>query len=94
MESNKPGTSGIWLLGGFALGAAFALLIATETGEGTRRKLATQAQRGRKALSESGQDILDQGRDLYLRGRELAEEAADMFERSRQIAEKKIVDYI
>ena len=93
MDRNDAGTSALWFLGGAALGAAVALLLTPETGENARRKLTSQAKRGQKALSESGQEIIEKGRELYERGRELAEEAADIFERGRKIAEKKVNDY-
>ncbi|MBV9265839.1 MAG: YtxH domain-containing protein [Acidobacteriaceae bacterium] len=94
MERNDTGTGLLWFAGGVVLGAAVALLIAPESGEDTRRRLRKQAERGRKALSNSSQEIVDRGRELYERGREIAEEAADMFERGRQIAEKRINDAI
>ncbi len=93
MENNN-GAGWAWFAGGIILGAAVALLLAPEAGEGTRRKLTKQASRGRKALSESSQDIVERGRELYERGRELAEEAAELFERGRSIAEKNIQDAI
>lgn len=89
MDQNNSGKVFVWFLSGAALGAVVALILAPAAGEETRRELAKQAKRGRKALSESGQDILDRSRELYERGREVAEEAAEMFERGRQIAEKK-----
>jgi gas vesicle protein len=89
LNENNNGKLIAWFLGGAALGAVVALVLAPAAGEDTRRQLARQAQRGRKVLSESGQDFLDRGRDLYERGREVAEEAAQMFERGRQLAEKK-----
>lgn len=94
MERNDAGTMALWFLGGAVLGGAVALLLAPESGSRTRRKLASQAKRGRKAISESGQDIIEKGRELYERGREMAEEAADLFERGRQIAEKNVNDYV
>jgi gas vesicle protein len=92
LERNDTGTALIWFAGGALLGAAVALLLAPQTGEDTRRQLKDQAERGRKALSESSQEIVQRGRELYERGREIAEEAADLFERGRQIAEKRIND--
>jgi gas vesicle protein len=94
LERNNTGTMLVWLAGGALLGAAVALLLAPETGKKTRRKLAKQAERGRKAFSGSSQEIIDKGRELYERGREIAEEAADLFERGRSIAEKTINDAI
>ena len=91
MERESSSSSmAIWFVGGALLGAAVAVLLAPESGNGTRRKLVTQAERGRKSLLESGQDLFEKGRELYERGREIAEEAAVMFERGRSIAEKTI----
>ncbi len=84
----------VWFVGGAVLGAVVALLLAPESGERTRSKLADQAERGRKTLLESGQELFDKGRELYERGREIAEDAAEMFERGRRIAEKNIDERI
>jgi gas vesicle protein len=90
LAQNNGGTAIAWFIGGAVLGAAVALLLAPGSGEETRRMLAKQAKKSRKILSESSQDVVDKGRELYERGRELAEEAADLFEKGRRIAEKKI----
>jgi gas vesicle protein len=90
LAENNSGTVIAWFIGGAALGAAAALLFAPGTGEETRRKLVDQAAKGRKAFTESSQDVIDRGRELYERGRDLAEEAADLFEKGRNIAEKKV----
>jgi gas vesicle protein len=92
LESNNTGTFVLWFVGGAMLGAAVALLLAPDSGKQTRRKLAKQAQRGRKVVSESSQEIVDRGRELYERGRDIAEQAADLFERGRRVAEKTISD--
>ena len=84
----------VWFAGGIVLGAAVALLLAPESGAGIRRKLGDQAERGRKTILESGQELFERGRELYERGRELAEDAAEMFERGRRIAEKKVDERI
>ena len=84
----------MWFVGGAILGGAVALLLAPESGEHTRRKLARQAERGKQSFLESSQDLFERGRELYERGREIAEDAAAMFERGRQIAEKTIDDRI
>jgi gas vesicle protein len=89
MDDNKGSLVG-WFIAGTVLGAAVALLLAPEAGHRTRRKLAKQAERGRKTLVESGQEIIERGRELYERGREIAEDAAELFERGRKIAEKQI----
>lgn len=92
-RDNTAGLIG-WFLAGALVGAGVALLMAPEAGEGTRRKLMGQADRGRKTLLESGQEIFERGRELYERGREIAEEAAELFERGRRIAEKTIDERI
>ncbi len=90
MERNTGSNMTIWFVSGALLGAAVALLLAPESGERVRTKLADQAERGRKSLLESGQELFEKGRELYERGREIAEDAAVMFERGRSIAEKNI----
>lgn len=94
MARSDSGTTALWFFGGLALGGAVTLLIASDAGRKTGRQLFAQAQRGRRVLSDSSQEIIEKGRELYERGRELAEEAADMFERGREIAEKKVIDYV
>lgn len=90
MERDSNGAIILWFVTGAALGAGVALLLAPQSGERTRRKLVKQAEKGRKALAESSQDIISRGRELYERGREIAEETAELFERGREIVEKKI----
>lgn len=85
--AQEYGSKAVWFMAGIAIGATVALLYAPATGEDTRRQLARKAQRGREALTDSGSDLLDRGRDMYERGRKLADEAADMFERGRKIVE-------
>lgn len=92
-RNNGAGVIG-WLVVGAVLGAAVALLMAPEAGERTRRRLTDQAERGRKTLLQSSQEIFERGRELYERGREIAEDAAEMFERGRRIAEKTIDERI
>jgi gas vesicle protein len=92
-RDNTGGLIG-WLVVGAILGGAVALLLAPESGARTRRKLAKEAERGRKSLLASGQDLFERGRELYERGREIAEDAIDMFERGRKIAEKTIDERI
>jgi gas vesicle protein len=92
-RDNTAGVVG-WMVVGVVLGAAVALLLAPEAGARTRRKLVDQAEKGRKTILESGQEIFERGRELYERGRAIAEDAAEIFERGRRIAEKKIDERI
>lgn len=94
MERTNNSNMTLWFIGGALLGTVVALLLAPESGEGTRRKLINQAERGRKSLIESGQELFEKGRELYERGREIAEDAAQLFERGRGIAEKTIDERI
>ena len=88
-RDNNVGMVG-WFIGGALLGAAVALILAPESGTRMRRRIASQAERGRKTIVESGQELFERGRELYERGREIAEDAAEMFERGRRIAEKQV----
>ncbi|MBV9761092.1 MAG: YtxH domain-containing protein [Acidobacteriaceae bacterium] len=94
MARDNSGSLVGWLVVGAILGGAVALLLAPESGERTRRKLMQGAERGRKGLLESGQELFERGREWYERGRDIAEEAIDMFERGRKIAEKTIDERI
>jgi len=87
MASNNSASSAVWFLTGAALGAAVALLYAPQTGEETRKLIGKKTREGAGALSETGRDMIDKGRDMFERGRKMADEAADMFERGRKIVE-------
>ncbi len=94
MERESNGAVIGWFVGGVVLGAVAALLIAPQSGSRTRQLLGERAEKGRKSLMESSQDIVARGRELYERGREIADEAAELFERGRRIAEKTVDDRI
>ncbi len=94
MERENRGAVVAWFIGGAVLGAAVAILMAPQSGEGTRKTLKKQADKGRKTILASSQDVVARGRELYERGREIAEETAELFERGRRIAEKTIEDRI
>ena len=85
----EEGTGGkvVWFVAGIAIGATIALLYAPASGEETRRKLAKTAVKGRAALADSGEEMLDRGKELYEKGRKMADDAAEMFERGRKIVE-------
>lgn len=92
MDRNSQATMWGWFLGGAALGGAVALLLAPKAGAKTRAIVADQAERGRKSLLQTGQEVFEKGRELFERGREIVDEAAQFLEKSRRIAEKTVED--
>ncbi len=77
-----------WFVGGTLAGIGLALLFAPAAGAETRRRIADKTANSREALSGSGQDMIERGRELYERGRQIVDEAAEMFERGRQLMEE------
>lgn len=73
-----------WFLIGAAAGAGVALLYAPQSGEETRRYLATKAEKGREVVAESGREIFEKGKDLLEKGRKIAEDASELIERGRK----------
>jgi gas vesicle protein len=74
-----------WFLTGAAIGATVAVLYAPKSGRETRRYLSHKTQQGREAVSQTGSELVDAGRDVFERGRKLVEDAADLFERGRRL---------
>ena len=87
MSENHTGKI-VWLLTGAAIGATIALLYAPSSGEDTRRFLTKKVRKGKRALAEASEDIVEKGRDYYERGRRLADDAAEMFDRGRRLVER------
>lgn len=86
-ESGDNTPRAVWFLAGIAVGATVALLYAPASGQVTRRRIGRAASKGKDALAETGQDMIDRGRELYERGRKMADEAAEMFDRGRKLVE-------
>jgi gas vesicle protein len=74
-----------WFLTGAAIGVATGMLLAPKSGRDTRRYLSKKTHQGREAVSQTGSDLVDAGRDVFERGRKLVEDAADLFERGRRL---------
>ena len=74
-----------WFLTGAIIGATIAVLYAPKSGKDTRKYIAETAQAGRHAMTDTGKDIVDAGREMFERGRQLVEDAADLFERGRKL---------
>lgn len=87
MAQEDNGSKLIWFFAGAAIGATVALLYAPQSGVDTRRLIGDKARTGKDALTESGHQLMDRGRELYDRGRRMADEAAEMFERGRKIVD-------
>src|SRR5688500_7732629 len=81
----------LWLLAGIGLGAGAALLLAPKSGSETREYLSHLACDGRDRVTESGQDILQKGKEAYERGKAVVEEAMDFVERGgRRVAGRSV----
>ena len=74
-----------WFLTGAIIGAAIGILYAPKSGKDTRRFISEKTHQGKEALSQTGTDLVDAGRDMFDRGRKLVEDAADLFERGRKM---------
>jgi gas vesicle protein len=74
-----------WFLTGAVIGAAAAILYAPRGGKETRQYLTDKAQHGREAVTDTTQDIIEAGKEMFERGRQLVQDAADLFERGRRL---------
>ncbi len=87
MAAEDYGSKVVWFMAGIAIGASIALLYAPASGEETRRTIAKKTKQGREAISDSGKEMLERGKEMYEKGRKMADDAAEMFERGRKIVE-------
>jgi gas vesicle protein len=87
MAAEDYGSKVVWLMAGIAIGATVALLYAPASGEETRRTIVKRTKEGREAISDSGREMLERGKEMYEKGRKMADDAAEMFERGRKIVE-------
>jgi gas vesicle protein len=94
MPNQRPGTdqtqgqgnSNIaWFLTGAFIGAAAAVLYAPKSGKDTRKFITDTTTAGRDAVESTGTDIVEAGRDMFVRGRKLVEDAAELFDRGRKL---------
>ena len=84
MQEETGNTIG-WFLTGAIIGATVAVLYAPKSGKQTRQFLSDSTQRGKEAVTEGSQNLMDAGRDMFERGRKLVEDAADLFDRGRRL---------
>ena len=80
-SSNRLG----WFITGAVIGATIALLYAPKSGKDTRRFISDSTQRGRDAVNDTSQNLVDSSRELFERGRKVVEDAADLFDRARKL---------
>ena len=85
--SEENGSKAVWFVAGVAVGATIALLFAPSSGRVTRRRISRAAAQGKESLVESGQGLMDRGKELYDRGRKMADEAAEYFDRGKKMVE-------
>jgi gas vesicle protein len=74
-----------WFVAGAVVGFATALLLAPKSGKETRHFISEKTQQGREAVTETGRDVFDRGKDMVEQGRRLVEDAVDLFERGRKL---------
>jgi len=76
IEEDSP-SSLKWLMVGAALGAGLALLLAPESGEDTRRRIARQAGRLRRAAEDTIDDLQQRLGDAFSAGDEAVDEPGE-----------------
>ena len=66
-----------FILAGFGIGAAVALLFAPQSGEETRKQIAEKAQEGRDYVASRGREIRRQAEEFVDQGKELVNRQRD-----------------
>jgi len=85
-DDREEGSNALgWFLTGAVIGAAVAILYAPKSGRETRQYISDTTQKGRDAVMESSQNVMDASRDMFDRGRKLVEDAVDLFDRGRKL---------
>ena len=74
-----------WFLTGAIIGVTVAVLYAPKSGKDTRHLISEKTRHGSEAVTETGKDIVDAGKEMFERGRKLVEDAAALFERGRKL---------
>src|SRR5579864_6505768 len=68
-----------WFLTGALIGATVAILYAPKTGKDTRKYLSGRAQAGKEAVTDTTNDIVESGREMFERGRRMVDDATALF---------------
>jgi gas vesicle protein len=74
-----------WFMTGAIIGATIAVLYAPRSGKDARKYIADVTQESRDAVTGTGKDIVDAGKEMFERGRKLVEDAADLFDRGKKL---------
>ena len=70
-EDNEGSSALAWFITGAVIGATIAVLYTPRSGRETRRLLTERTQQSREALTGTGKDLMDAGKDMFERGRKL-----------------------
>jgi gas vesicle protein len=85
-QTENDGSSALaWFITGAVIGATVAVLFTPRSGKATRRYLVQRTEEGRDAITGTGKDLMDAGKDMFERGRKLIDDASDLFERGRKL---------
>ncbi len=83
---DNEGTSALaWFITGAVIGATIAVLYTPRSGKDTRRLLTERTQQSCDAISGTGKNLMDAGKDMFERGRKLIDDASDLFEQGRKL---------
>ena len=86
-DSNEFGNRLGWFVTGALIGLAAGVLYAPKAGKDTRQLISQKTQESADAVSDTGREILERGKDMYDRGRQLVADAADLFDRGRKLVQ-------
>ena len=85
-DQDDNGSSALaWFITGLVIGATVAVLYTPRSGKDTRRLLTERTQQSREAISGTGKDLMDAGKDMFERGKKLMDDASDLFDRGRKL---------
>lgn len=88
MAKEDTGSRLVWFLAGAAIGAVVALIYAPASGEQARRYIVRKTEKSKDALTDTGKDIIDRGREYFEKGRQIADEAGELFEKGRKLVSR------
>ena len=74
-----------WFLTGAIIGATVAILYAPKSGKQTRQFISERAQAGKEAVTDTTNDIMESGKEMFERGRKIVDDAAALFDRGRKM---------